>query len=171
MYYLRTNDSRLWWRWFSLESGIIGSQEFVASGASWTGATAMTIVGGQLYHTMTDGRLYRAPIVGASVGGRVVVDSTTRWAGTTALFAAASGANARLGADLPDDTDTTIDTGTDKSRGRGRPTVVPVPAAAPFGRDPQALLDAANPGRFHDQDEDAWTGGAEGTPDPPLEDP
>jgi len=89
LFYRRPNDGRLWWRWFSLESGVVGAQELLASSITeWGTVQAITVVGNSLYATQNNGVLYRATISGGSVGPRSVVDSTTGWTGTTrALFA------------------------------------------------------------------------------------
>ena len=60
--YTRANDSRLWWRWYSDESGIIGSQQFVASEADFSGVTGLEVAGGWLYVSYADNTLWRMPI-------------------------------------------------------------------------------------------------------------
>ncbi|MGH3115865.1 MAG: delta-60 repeat domain-containing protein, partial [Gaiellales bacterium] len=67
LYYTRSNDSRLFWRWFALESGIVGAQEYVASGANWTGVNGLEIAGNWLYASWSDDRLYRAHVSAPSV--------------------------------------------------------------------------------------------------------
>jgi hypothetical protein len=98
LYYTRTNDSRLFWRWYSLESGIIGSPEFVASGANWTGVTGLEIAGHWLYASWSDNKLYRAYVDGPAVdfSSRTLVNdgavSSIPWAQTRALvFGQATG--------------------------------------------------------------------------------
>ena len=91
LYYTRTNDTRLFWRWYSLESGIIGSQEYLASAANWSGVTGLEIAGNWLYASWSDNKLYRAyangPVVDAST--KALVDdgnvSGRPWAQTRAL--------------------------------------------------------------------------------------
>ena len=73
IYYTRTDNSQLYWRWFSLESGIIGAQQYVANSGSWTGVTGLEIVGEQLYASWSDNRLYKV-----AVNGAVVASPTTR---------------------------------------------------------------------------------------------
>ncbi|MGH9246098.1 MAG: hypothetical protein ACRD29_17650 [Acidimicrobiales bacterium] len=68
LYYTRTNSSSLWWRWYSLESRIIGAQEYVASdGIDWRNATGLEIAGDQLYASWNSNRLYRFTVNGPAV--------------------------------------------------------------------------------------------------------
>lgn len=88
IYYLRNGDNRLWWRWFSLESGIVGSNEFVANSGNWSSVTGIEAAGGRLYHTRTDGRLYSTTLSNGSAGapGATLVDSATNWNNGNDLF-------------------------------------------------------------------------------------
>ena len=91
IYYTKNDDSRLWWRWYSLESGIIGGFEFIASSANWNGATAIDVIGDWVYAAWADGKLYRMPVSGDTVnyGAREVVDAGAagvNWASVGALF-------------------------------------------------------------------------------------
>ena len=88
LYYLRDGDNRLFWRWFSIESGIAGSSEFVASGADWSGVTGIEIAGGWLYSTRDDAKLYRSYVAGGSVvaSSRTLVDDSIDWSQGTDLF-------------------------------------------------------------------------------------
>lgn len=97
LYYTRSNDQRLFWRWFSLESGIVGAQEYLASSGDWRGATGLEIAGNWLYASWSDNRLYRAHVDGPRVdGNRILVDngsvSGTPWSQVRALaFTQAAG--------------------------------------------------------------------------------
>ena len=88
LYYLRDGDTRLFWRWFSLESGIAGASEFVASGANWSGVQGLEIAGNWLYYTRDDGKLYRAYALDGAVvaGSQTLVDSTIDWSQGNDLF-------------------------------------------------------------------------------------
>ena len=88
LYYLRDGDTRLFWRWFSLESGIAGASEFVASGANWSGIQGIEIAGNWLYYTRDDGKLYRAYASNGAVlaGSQTLVDSTIDWSQGNDLF-------------------------------------------------------------------------------------
>jgi hypothetical protein len=91
--YTRTNSSTLFWRGHSLESGILGGQEFVASSKDWSGARAMEFVGDFLYAAWSDNRLYRfyAPDGLPQWGTRTLVDSGSTsgipWSSMTSLIA------------------------------------------------------------------------------------
>jgi hypothetical protein len=80
--YTVAGDSRLHWRWFTPESGIVGVDDFVVSGPiSWADTSGLTQVGGKLYWARnSDGALLRADVVdGAPVAASVTVLSTTDW--------------------------------------------------------------------------------------------
>ncbi|WP_155993147.1 PKD domain-containing protein [Nocardioides sp. URHA0020] len=50
IYYTRSGDPNLYWRWFSVDSGIVGSQVFTANaGRSWSDTRGLMIVGAKLY--------------------------------------------------------------------------------------------------------------------------
>ena len=92
IYYTSTDDTRLYWRWYSLESGIIGGQEYISSGGDFTGAVALDVMGDWLYAAWDDGNLYRMYMR----DGGVVDYSTTQlaedgssgidWSTATAIF-------------------------------------------------------------------------------------
>jgi hypothetical protein len=68
IYYTRTNSSSLHWRWFSLESGIIGAQEYVANASPiWSGVTGLEIVGDQMYAAWSSNVLDRVTVTGPVV--------------------------------------------------------------------------------------------------------
>ncbi len=64
LYYVRANDSNLYWRWFNTDSGMIGSQQFTANGGrSWVGTGGMFAAGGNLYFVTTaNGNLNSIPL-------------------------------------------------------------------------------------------------------------
>ncbi|MBA3289317.1 MAG: hypothetical protein H0U21_15095, partial [Acidimicrobiia bacterium] len=92
LYYTHSNDSRLWSRGYSNDSGIIGGHEIVSSHANWSGARAIDVVGDWLYAAWSDGKLYRFHLDGREVefGTRTVVDDGSatgiNWATVGALF-------------------------------------------------------------------------------------
>lgn len=87
LYYLRNGDSRLWWRWFSLESGIAGSHQFVANGGNWSSVTGIEIAGGRLYAARNDGSLRSHGVFfGAVDSASTVVAGGGNWSGGTDLF-------------------------------------------------------------------------------------
>jgi hypothetical protein len=80
--YTVAGDSRLHWRWFTPESGIVGVDEFFVSGPiSWADTTGLTLVGGELYWSRSsDGALLRADVVdGVPVAASATVLSTADW--------------------------------------------------------------------------------------------
>ncbi|MBA3286527.1 MAG: hypothetical protein H0U21_00695 [Acidimicrobiia bacterium] len=93
IYYTKSNDTRLWWRWYSIESGVVGAQEYLSSGANWSPSRAFDVAGDWLYVVWNDNTLRRAYI---RAGGAVdfstltVVDngvaSGIPWATVTAMF-------------------------------------------------------------------------------------
>ena len=74
IFYRRTNDSRLFWRWFSFESNIVSSYENIASSSSTASWTGMEAAGSTLYYSTGGGTLSAAPI--ASDGTVDVAAST-----------------------------------------------------------------------------------------------
>ncbi|MEJ7584232.1 MAG: hypothetical protein WKF43_09130 [Acidimicrobiales bacterium] len=75
--YTVAGDSRLFSRWFSIESGIVGSEQFVAdsgsAGAGWNSAVGATVVGATVYVAHTDGNLTRTDLAnGVPVSGTTV---------------------------------------------------------------------------------------------------
>lgn len=90
LYYTLSGDSRLHWRWFTPESGVVGVDDFVVSGPiSWSDTTGLTMASGKLYWSRGDGALVRADVVdGLPVAASVTVLATgTTWRsrGLTAL--------------------------------------------------------------------------------------
>jgi hypothetical protein len=80
--YTVAGDSRLHWRWFTPESGIVGVDDFIVTGPiSWADTTGLTLVGGKLYWSRnSDGALLRADVVdGVPVAASVTVLSTADW--------------------------------------------------------------------------------------------
>ncbi len=61
LYYTVSGDRRLYGRWFSPESGVVGSDVFVAGGRGdgldWSGARGLTLAGGRIFHVTADGHL------------------------------------------------------------------------------------------------------------------
>jgi hypothetical protein len=82
LYYTLSGDSRLHWRWFTPESGVVGVDDFVVSGPiSWADTTGLTLASGKLYWSRGDGALVRADAVdGLPVAASVTVLATgTTW--------------------------------------------------------------------------------------------
>ena len=93
IYYTKSNDSRLFWRWYSIESGIVGSQEYLSSGVNFSNARTMEVAGNWLYVAMNDGSLNRAalrPGGGIDLTTWTLVDngaSGIDWDNVDAMFA------------------------------------------------------------------------------------
>ncbi len=91
IFYTRTDDTKLFWRWYSLESGIIGGVQEVAAGGDWSDAVAIDTIGDWMYAAWGDGNLYRMYVRGGVVDflNKQLVDdgsSGIDWASVTALF-------------------------------------------------------------------------------------
>jgi hypothetical protein len=107
IYYIKSNDSRLFWRWYSIQSGIAGSQEYLASGVNFSTATALDVVGGWLLISQNDGTLQRAklsPNGGVDLTTLTLVDNGTSgvdWAAVDVMFSTQVGG---VGTPFPDPT-------------------------------------------------------------------
>ena len=68
LYYTLTGDTHLYYRWFTPESGVIGADTFVASGATdgrnWAGVSGMTMASGRLVYATTTGTLSAVDFTG-----------------------------------------------------------------------------------------------------------
>ncbi len=91
--YTKTGATNLYHRGHSLESGILGAFESIASSKDWSGARAMEFVGDHLYAAWSDNRLYRfyAPDGLPRWGSRTLVNSGSTsgipWSSMTSLVA------------------------------------------------------------------------------------
>jgi hypothetical protein len=76
LYYTVRNDPRLYYRYFSLESRVVGANLFVAStspAVNWAQVSGMTLAGGQLYLGSTTGDLSRIAFANGMVSGAASV--------------------------------------------------------------------------------------------------
>ncbi|MDZ5621526.1 hypothetical protein SFC88_11835 [Nocardioides sp. HM23] len=93
--YTKTGDPKLYYRGYSLESGILGGFESIASSRDWSGARSLELIGNWLYAAWSDNKLYRfaAPDGLPRWDTRAVVDngatSDIPWSSTTGLWATA----------------------------------------------------------------------------------
>ncbi len=91
-----TGTSKLYYRGYSLQSGILGGFESVASGRDWGGARGLELIGNWLYAAWRDNKLYRfrAPDGLPRWETRVVVDdgdtSGIPWSSTNGIWATAT---------------------------------------------------------------------------------
>ena len=100
LYYSQSGKSALYWRWFSPDSGTIGSQEFNVSTSGFNfGSTVagMVLSGSTLYYgNKSDGTLHTRPFANGSVAGTdTTFSSATNWAARSLfLYGGQSGQNA-----------------------------------------------------------------------------
>jgi hypothetical protein len=81
IYYTLEGSSRLYWRWFNPESGIVGDRVWGVSGVNSTHTTGMFAQRGRLYVVSSGGKVRAHKIAGAHVaatGARVA--GATDWA-------------------------------------------------------------------------------------------
>jgi hypothetical protein len=79
IYYTVSGDSRLYYRYFTPESSIVGAQTFTAgtAGVNFSAVAGMTLAGGRiLFGSTSDGWLRSAPFAGGQVTGAASVVST-----------------------------------------------------------------------------------------------
>jgi hypothetical protein len=87
LYYTVSGDDRLFYRYFTVESGVIGAETFTAvaagSGFNWGTVRGMTLADGTLYVARTDGILYSIdwanglPVTGSQT--QVDASSAQKW--------------------------------------------------------------------------------------------
>ena len=92
LYYTVRGDDRLYYRYFTVESGAVGAVTFVASapgsGFDWGSVRGLTLAGGTLYLARADGTLWSAGWTpglehGSPVGGSLSLrsaDPAQQWA-------------------------------------------------------------------------------------------
>jgi hypothetical protein len=88
-YTLSNNNSKMYWRWFEPDSGIIGSDEFTITDAAhnWSHVAGAFLVGNTLYYAdSTSHSLFSVPFVnGAASGTPVLADASINWASAGAF--------------------------------------------------------------------------------------
>ena len=91
IYYTRSGQNALYWRWFSPDSGIIGGVENTVAGGniSWSSTRGMFLDGTTLYVvSSTNGQLLRTDFVnGAPTGTSSVADTSLDWRGRAVFLA------------------------------------------------------------------------------------
>jgi len=88
VYYTRSGSGDLFWRWFNIDSGIVGSQEFTADdGLDWSDTGGLFTDGNTLYVVSRSTGDLSSVQMGADgpTGGPTPVDSSIDWRGR-ALF-------------------------------------------------------------------------------------
>lgn len=82
IYYTVADDTRLFYRYFSPESEIVGAQTFTADngGVSFASAAGLTMAGGRILYGSTDGTLRSVPFSNGRVtGGPTVLSNDGTW--------------------------------------------------------------------------------------------
>jgi hypothetical protein len=82
LYYTRSGDGQLYWRWFSADSGIVGSHVATASGGkNWSDTQGMFQAGGTVYRVIgSTGQLRAYPLVnGVPQGSGTLVGVGIDW--------------------------------------------------------------------------------------------
>lgn len=82
IYYTLRNDSNLYWRKFNVDSGIVGADQFTASGGqNWSGTGGLFLSGTDLYVvTSSNGALRRISFTnGTPTGGFSTANTTRDW--------------------------------------------------------------------------------------------
>jgi PKD repeat protein len=91
IYYTRSGQASLYWRWFSPDSGVIGGIENTAAGGNipWASTKGMFLDGTTLYVvSSTTGQLLKIPFSnGAPSGTSSVANATTDWRGRAVFLA------------------------------------------------------------------------------------
>jgi PKD repeat protein len=91
IYYTRSGQSSLYWRWFSPDSGIVSGTENTVTGGNitWSSTRGMFIDGNTLYVvSSTNGQLLKIGFAnGAPTGTSSVADSTVDWRGRAVFLA------------------------------------------------------------------------------------
>ena len=91
IYYTRSGQNSLYWRWFSPDSGIIGGIENTVTGGNitWSSTRGMFLDGSTLYVvSSTNGQLLKIGFAnGAPTGTSTVADSTIDWRGRAVFLA------------------------------------------------------------------------------------
>jgi PKD repeat protein len=91
VYYTRSGQSSLFWRWFSPDSGIVGGIENTVTGGNiaWSSARGMFLDAGTLYVVNgANGQLLKIGFTnGAPTGTSSVADATTDWRGRAVFLA------------------------------------------------------------------------------------
>jgi PKD repeat protein len=88
VYYTRSSDSNLYWRWFLPESEVLGAEVFTASaGTSWS-TRGIDYAAGRIYYVTSNGDLWSMALVNGVPSGATaaLVDNATDWRSRDLLF-------------------------------------------------------------------------------------
>jgi PKD repeat protein len=83
VYYTRTSDSRMYWKWFLPESEVFGAETFATNdGISWS-SRGMDFADGRIYYASSKGELWSMALVAgvpaAATASRIDSGNTTDW--------------------------------------------------------------------------------------------
>ncbi|GAA1478701.1 hypothetical protein GCM10009623_31470 [Nocardioides aestuarii] len=81
IWYTRSGDNQLYWRWFNADSGIVGSETFTANGGrGWADTGGLFVDGDTLYVvSRSSGDLLGVPFDDGPQGAASLVDDTLDW--------------------------------------------------------------------------------------------
>jgi hypothetical protein len=81
IYYTRSGDTQLYWRWFNADSGIVGSETFTANGGrSWSDTGGLFVDGDTMYVvSRSSGNLLAVPFDDGPQGPATLADDTVDW--------------------------------------------------------------------------------------------
>jgi hypothetical protein len=91
IFYTESGSHYLYWRWFEPEDGLVGAQEFIASGngdgLDWISTTGATLAAGRIYFATSGGALQSVAFQnGVPVPGTQTTIAASGFAGTHGLF-------------------------------------------------------------------------------------
>ncbi len=88
LYYTRSDSSNLYWRWFTPESGVVGTSRNTVGGTAAFGSASgvLMISGTKLYFSKSDGKLYSLAWNGSSASGTAKFVTGTHGLALTAAF-------------------------------------------------------------------------------------
>lgn len=96
IYYTRSNQPRLYWRWFNTDSGIVGSDEFTAGdNGELSTSTGLVIGGGKVFYAARSGnssKLQSQEFTGGRISGTPTTISTQNYSGRALFLASADAA-------------------------------------------------------------------------------
>ena len=83
LYYTVAGDSRLFYRYFTHQSAVVGAETFVAGsgGVNWSGVQGLALASGKIYFVRTNGNLARIDFANGSPvsGTETLVNSSIDW--------------------------------------------------------------------------------------------
>jgi PKD repeat protein len=96
VYYTRSGNSHMFWRWFEPDSGVMGADEFTTTdGMNWSHVAGAFLNGSTLYYAdSTTKSLFSVPFVnGQALGTPTIVNSSINWTSAGAFVASTNAVN------------------------------------------------------------------------------